>query len=454
MTAIAAGCAGESPVLPLSDDFSGKCLWPESSSNSDSTGCSGGEYVLKVEKPGHEERARSLGVDLDALRVEVDAVIRSGATGTGYGVGCWTGEDTTEDGRPDGLGYVFFVTPDGGWVIARDPVGPGLPQALAVRNPPGAIELNEGTNRIGADCVRDAGGVTLVLRLKGAAVAVASDNQAGEPFTSIGFFAGTDDAGAEVVFDNAAARKLSGAEARAAAARPTTPDQGIVRLPLEDDFDLTCDWPFRQTDELSADCTGDQYRVSLEKPRSQYIAVGLDHAVDSLRFEVDATLASGTPAYGVACWSGSDDHTQPPDGPGYWFVTAADEGWALWRDVRRGRDPQLMLVGLPGSVQHREGANTIGGDCVNRDGKTTLVLRIDGEVVAVARRPGDSPFGWIGFVANGPAGTDVRFDDARARELSDEEARTEAGMEVTPTPTGDPIADAQLRQLGIEIPND
>lgn len=449
-SALLVGCSKDSEALPLIDDFAGECTWPESSSDIYRAGCVEGRYVLRLERSGSIEQARSLGDAIDALRIEVS--IASGRETPAQGVGCWSGEDVAEEGRPGGPGFAGAVAGTGEYAIFRDPPGPGTPQPMLARRQD-AVELREGTNRIGVDCVRGAAGVTIALRLNGNVIAVAKDDGAHAPFTSIGMFATNAQSGGEARFDDVSARALSREEASAATGRAETPEEFVINLPFEDDFETVCEWPRAADRESSGECVDGQFDVVLEQPTTRLMQMGLSEDVDAVRFEVDVTPEGVDPdvaqSYGVGCWmAGQADPAEPPDSAGYTFVTAPDAGWAIHR-VPAGRRPvKLLLLGAPGTLTQASNTNTIGADCVFQGGRTTLVVLFNGEPVGVLRERGGAPFGWIGLAANTAESMEVLFDNARARALSAEEAAAVAAMAVTPTPTGEPITDAHLRQLG------
>lgn len=436
--------------MPLSDDFAGECTWPETSSGTYRAACVEGTYVLHLDSSGSIEQARSLGGATDALRFEVGI---AGGRGTpAQGVGCWSGEDVAEDGRPDGPGFAVAVAENGEYAIFRDPPGPGAPQPMLGRRQD-AVELREGTNRVGVDCIRSVAEVTIVLRLNGNLIAVAKDDGAHASFTSIGMFATTAQSGGDARFDDVSARPLSREEASAAARRAETPEEFVVNLPFEDDFETVCEWPRAADEDSSAKCVEGQFDVLLERPTVRLMQMGLSESVDALRFEVDVSPQRVDPDmdqfYGLGCWrAGEADPAEPPDSAGYIFVTAPDAGWAIHR-VQRGKPLRLLLVGLPGTLAQASNVNTIGADCVVRDGQRTLVIRYNGDPVGVLRERGDEPFGWVGLVASTSKSSEVVFDNARAIALEEDEASSVAAMEPTPAPTGVPLHDAQLRQFGV-----
>jgi hypothetical protein len=407
---------------------------------------------LELKRRGYVLKQRALDDEVDSLRFEVDAIVASDDSQTGHGVGCWTGEGTTNSGRPDGAGYVVAISGAGEYSILRDPLAEP-PEAIVVRSA-AAVTLKDGANRVGVECIRREDAVTIVFRLNGAAIAVAKDDGSTGPFTSIGMVATNSQGGGDVRFDNAEARELSEEEASAAAARPVTPEEFVIQLPYEDDFAVVCEWPRATHAQSSAACVEGQFAVQLEQPTTRMMHMGLDQEVDAVRFEVDMTPGQTGPeasqSYGLGCWTnGQADHAEPPAGDGYNFITAPDAGWAFYRLASGKRPQKLVLLALPGTLDLASNTNTFGADCVFRDGKTTLVMRLNGAPIAVLRRRGGQPFGWIGLVASGDAGSEVLFDNARARVLTDDEADLVAMMDVTPTPTGEPFADAGMRQLGV-----
>lgn len=227
---------------------------------------------------------------------------------------------------------------------------------------------------------------------------------------------------------------------------------GSSGLPYDDDFSGACKWPQRETSTYSASCADGQYRVRLKQPRNQAITLGFGERADALRIEADADMRDGPTgpnreaAYGVGCWLGDDEDAEDgPVGPGYFFAVARDGSYVIGRNVGGLRQPEVLVGRNAGAIELRAGANRIGGDCIRHDGKTTLVLRVNGADAAVAEDPlGDDDFGSIGFVAaSGLGGSDVRFDEVQVRELSEAEVRAAAAKTPTPeeSPTGLPLSD-------------
>ncbi len=68
--------------LPVSEDFSGECIWPVGSNHTPPANfdyaCSGGEYVLTLHNTGAYHITQPVGVTADAVKYEVDASVTSG----------------------------------------------------------------------------------------------------------------------------------------------------------------------------------------------------------------------------------------------------------------------------------------------------------------------------------------------------------------------------------------
>jgi hypothetical protein len=455
---LTAGCSSGSSGLPLSEDFSNDCRWPREEAAGYTLGCTNGAYQVVVRRGSERFAARELGAATAALHLEIDTRINKGDDATFSGLGCWAAEKTGGLGAPDGSGYAFLVGKDGSFAVVRVSGGSLSAGRMLAGRGSGAIEWRRGGNRIEADCVRDKDVTTLALRLNDIPLAVARDGSGGEPFTWAGLVVSSRQTTADLRFDDFEAGELSEQQARAIAARVETPEENVVRLPYEDDLAGVCEWTRNEEVKFSIDCTDGEYVVALKRSFKLTPMLGLDRKVEALRIGADVSVADAGPerdaAYGLSCWTGTRVLTaQPADGPGYAFVTAPDEGWAIWQESE-DESPKLLLLGLPGSVPQRERTNRIEGDCVNEGGKTTLVLRINGTPVAIARRRAGTQFGWIAFVVTTQTTAEVHFDNVEARQLTGAEAHAVTELEATPTPTGDPFADAQLRRLGLEIQKD
>jgi hypothetical protein len=69
-------------TLPVSEDFSGECIWPVGSNHTPPANfdyaCSGGSYVLTLHNTGAYHITQPVGVTADAVKYEVDASVLSG----------------------------------------------------------------------------------------------------------------------------------------------------------------------------------------------------------------------------------------------------------------------------------------------------------------------------------------------------------------------------------------
>src|SRR4051794_11594952 len=124
IAAVAAGCggAGRPTSLPISDDFSDCSVgWSTDSDAYVSLGCASGAYRLLIKDPQIPQNARMfLAKGVRSLEIESDATRHAGPTQLGtknflvYGMGCWATPKR---------GYLFLVSPDGSWSIAKILVG-------------------------------------------------------------------------------------------------------------------------------------------------------------------------------------------------------------------------------------------------------------------------------------------------------------------------------------------
>jgi hypothetical protein len=203
MTIALSACAGTSPVeLPYQDDFSSDdCEWKTQEDERVSLGCADGAYrvLVKNNAEWYSSHVR-LQDPVDGVRVEADATVRN--RGGVFGVACW-GTDERER-------YSFLVTPRQEYAI-RHEIGDGLANTVKSgkdrRLAPGS-----GTRRIRGDCATDGDVTVLTLYVDGTKVAATTQQPSIQDFAAVGVDVNEAANGAEVVFDNFAARHLSTAE--------------------------------------------------------------------------------------------------------------------------------------------------------------------------------------------------------------------------------------------------
>jgi hypothetical protein len=420
---VATGCSlGGSSALPYEDDFSGDCGWPQKETSVVSAGCADGEYHVRVKQERNQVVSLGFGQHVDALRFETEASLEDGPSGpndfVGYGVGCWTGDETTEEGGPDGPGYFFVVAPDGSYAIGRDP-GHSREQELLVGRSAGALELRPGVNRIAGDCVLGDEGTTLVLRLNGDEVAVAKDPRGKEDFAWIGFVVATSAGDAEVRFDDIDARELSEDDARAAAARTPTPEESPTGLPVVDDFsDPSTGWATGEDELVSLAYADGAYRMRLKKSSPQWSLAPVDPSVEGLSVAATGTKVTGAEAteLGVVCYASEEE--------GYIFAVNPSGGWEILKETPDDVVPlksgavnrAFGGVGTPISVEAQCSGSAAGQAAV-------LALTVNGREIARAKdKVGLSEFAIVGLFAWTKHQAEVGFDDFAARELTERES--------------------------------
>jgi hypothetical protein len=209
------GCSGggEPTGLPIRDDFSDcSAGWSTDTDEFVSLSCTDGAYRMLIKNPLKPQTARIFVVSegVGSLSVESDATRVAGPRGLGseefllYGVGCW---------RSQVQGYVFLVSPDGAWGIAKFAPGASLMTGLAGSTTGTAIPGLARTNRIRGVCV--GGGqapTTLALYVNGKQIAVTEDRDGFDSFPGFGPFVYSSERGTDVRFDNLVARELTTTE--------------------------------------------------------------------------------------------------------------------------------------------------------------------------------------------------------------------------------------------------
>ena len=153
--------------LPISEDFSGQCMWPVGSNHAAGAdfeyGCSGETYVLTVHNKDAYYVSQPVGVTADAVKYEVDASVTSGR-GTEprvspasalLGIACMPRERR---------GYAGLVGTNGTTEIER---WAGESTGKTGHTEPGSVAgmdgtANPGTVHLGIVCARQHDGTTLV----------------------------------------------------------------------------------------------------------------------------------------------------------------------------------------------------------------------------------------------------------------------------------------------------
>ena len=153
--------------LPVSEDFSGECIWPVGSNHTPPANfdyaCRGGAYVLTLHNTGAYHITQPVGVTADAVKYEVDASVTSGR-GTHprvsppsalLGIACMPS---------DSRGYAGLVGTNGTTEIAR---WSGDFTGVAGHTEPGSVAgmdgtANPGTVHLGIVCARQPNGTSLV----------------------------------------------------------------------------------------------------------------------------------------------------------------------------------------------------------------------------------------------------------------------------------------------------
>jgi hypothetical protein len=154
-------------TLPVSEDFSGECIWPVGSNHTAPAnfeyGCNGEGYVLTLHNTGAYYITQPVGVTADAVKYEVDAAVTTGR-GTRprvspasalLGIACMP---------RDSRGYAGLVGTNGTTEIAR---WAGDFTSVAGHSDRGTVAgmdgtANPGTVHLGIVCARQQDGTSLV----------------------------------------------------------------------------------------------------------------------------------------------------------------------------------------------------------------------------------------------------------------------------------------------------
>ena len=199
-------------------------------------------------------------------------------------------------------------------------------------------------------------------------------------------------------------------------------------LPVEDDFsNCSTGWSTDSDEFVSLSCTDGGYRVLIKNPvRPQNARIFFSKGVESLSVATDATRRAGPQTvgsdeflvYGVGCWRSQVQ--------GYVFLISADGAWGIEK-ITSGTSTPITLAESKGSgaLPPLAKTNRIRGACGGGGSKpTTLALYVNGKrVVVTTDRAGFDVFRGFGFfVYSSKQGTDVRFDNLVANELTESEA--------------------------------
>jgi hypothetical protein len=183
--------------LPVSEDFSGQCIWPVGSNHTAPANfdyaCSGGEYVLTLHNAGPYHITQPVGVTADAVKYEVDASVLSGRGTTPrvsrpsalLGIACMPRDDR---------GYAGLVGTNGTTEIVRwagDFAGvAGHSERGTVTGVDGTV--NPGTVHLGIVCARQGDGTSLVgLYVNGVLIDAYRDRRGYRSFRQVAVYTDT-----------------------------------------------------------------------------------------------------------------------------------------------------------------------------------------------------------------------------------------------------------------------
>jgi hypothetical protein len=286
------GSAGGSTVLrkqlPISDDFSGDCLWADDSSGGAVVGCRNGAYRILAKQPSvnYHQVVPTRFRSANDIIVESDATLAALPTLRDrdyvyYGVDCLA----SAVGEPD-RGYVFVMKPDGvAGVLRFDETASELKPfylkdlASSAPNPQFA---GRGTRlRIHAECDSTGPTTRLVMKVNGQVVVSTVDDVEFGGFQAAGFDVFTTVPGTDVRYDNVELRTGS------STASDTT-------LPLADSFSSGCSWPIGANDHIfTYGCADGAYRMTLKKTGAVNVIQWFGLHAPAVTGEIDAAITSG-----------------------------------------------------------------------------------------------------------------------------------------------------------------
>jgi hypothetical protein len=192
---------------------------------------------------------------------------------------------------------------------------------------------------------------------------------------------------------------------------------------VEDDFsDPASGWPKADDDDVLLDYADGGYRILMKAPSPGDARLRFGSGEEAVSVEADVTeragpYTSGQPDeyefHGVACWAVDGDSDDLAFG--YKFVLTPEGHYGILRDDQSD-DGVVILAEGDGDFGGYGATNRIRGECIARDGRSTLVLHVDGKRIAEARdRDGPDRFPAVGLTAEtSQAGTDILFDNVLA----------------------------------------
>jgi hypothetical protein len=217
-----AGCAGEAQreELPIQNDMSGDCGWPEATDQDLSLSCEDGHYRVflgSVERTSKHIVEKHFKSPVESVAVEVDSILRRlpNAGGVLAGVGC------VASGPEEPIqGYVFFLGAEGersGFAIVKvDETDDTLEQQgfleVLTEGTSDAVEGVLGNNHVRGECRVTDSGVDLLVLLDGDQLARATDQDGFAPYDGAGLLVQATSAGTEIWFDNFRAEEIGRTE--------------------------------------------------------------------------------------------------------------------------------------------------------------------------------------------------------------------------------------------------
>lgn len=214
---LTSGCGGQGApaALPVEDDFSDcSAGWSTDEDESVSPSCAGGEYRVLMEEPPWLNSRIFFDAASKAMSVEVDATSEFGPRNAAWGVGCWASQEQ---------GYLFAVSPRADWIIWKVDLAGAQRLTMLAESEVDAIPGFSDRGRLRGECLgRGADRPTLLaLFMNGKRIVVTQDRVGHPSFSGFGLVVVSTEGGAEVRFDDFAARELTEAEVVRVLTAPT-----------------------------------------------------------------------------------------------------------------------------------------------------------------------------------------------------------------------------------------
>ena len=400
--------AEDAERIIIDDDFGDAGSgWPTESDEDVSLSYDDGGYRVLAKTSTPSWTFAPVHASVGALAVETRVAYAGGPPTVGYGLLCY--------GSRDDDGYVFTVSPSGGYAIFRE-----TPDDVRVVAD-GASDFGGDADALGLRAARVPGkGRTthLALFVDGREVVVATDDDGVRRFGLVGVYVQSDEGGSDVLFDDFRAEELPPEDAEALQARDAldTPAPADETEPAEtvfaDDFSRPSDrWPTGRDPTGRLAYREGSYRITVTEGSSiQQISQTLARRVPALRIDaelVERKRSPGDDGYGVACVAGDVAFVFEIDAEAGTYGFLVDEGES-GVELDSGASDAIAGIGK---------VNRLRAECVPAPDGIDLLLFVNGRDVGRLTWHGEAgPFDSLSVrVYSDQGGTEVELDDLVAR---------------------------------------